>query len=202
MSDQERDILTTLSQGRNAQAKHVQAKIQIAPEAALHHTLFKVAVGSCEDADIDGYPFGAAYRPYLLFLQGTQHLGLQIDGQFSDFIEKNCSAFGHGHQSIFGLICAGECAFYVSKQFAFNQSRHQRSAIDRDERLIAERAGIVDGAGDHLLAGAAFPQNENRMDTVGSLRNNAVELLHLRCTTDDSSKTLFRFHFLAEHAVL
>ena len=138
----------------------------------------------------------------LLFLDRAQHFGLQIDRKFSDFVEKNGSSFGHGHEPVFGLVGAGERALHVAEQFTLDQGGHERSAIDRDERLVAEGTGIVNGARHHLFAGAALAQNQHRVHAVGGLGDDAIELFHFRGAADDAAESLFGLHLLAQQTVL
>ena len=142
-------------------------------------------------------PTGANF----LLLNGAQKLGLEVHGQFADFIEKHGSTFGNSQQSVLSLIGAGERAFDIAKQFALDQRRHQRTAIDRDERLVVERPGVMNGARHHFLAGAALAENQDGVGTVGGFGDDAVELLHLRRAADDSAVTLLGLELLAQHAV-
>ena len=132
------------------------------------------------------------------YLDGcSQHLRLQIDREFSHFVEEHSSRLGQSQESIFGLVGSGEGAFDVAKEFTLNQGRNERSAVHGKERLVAEGTGIVDGACDHLFAGTALAQDQHRVDAVGGLGDDAIELLHFRSTADDAAESLFGFHFLA-----
>ncbi len=48
----------------------------------------------------------------------------------------------------------------MAKQFGFEQLFRQRAAVDRHERLIMTRAGVVDRSGDDLLPGPALAINQ------------------------------------------
>jgi hypothetical protein len=126
---------------------------------------------------------------------------LACRSKLSDFVEKNGSAFGHGQQSLFGLVGAGESALHVTEEFAFDQRGDQRPAVYRDERLVAEGTGVVNGSCNHLLAGAAFPEDQHRVNAVGGLGDDAIELFHFGGATDDAAESLFGLHFLAQQAV-
>ena len=56
---------------------------------------------------------------------------------------------------------AGEATLLVTEQLAFQNALGQRRAIDRQEDAGASRM-VVDGLGDHLLAGAALAGDEHR----------------------------------------
>ena len=80
-------------------------------------------------------------RTNFFFLDRPQQLGLQIDRQLADFVEENRSALGGGQQTVLRPHRAGEGAAHIAEQFALDQGRHQRAAVDRDEGLVFERAG-------------------------------------------------------------
>ena len=101
-----------------------------------------------------------------------------------------------------GFVAPGEGAAHVAEQFAFDQRRHERSAVDGNERLVAENAGEVNRLRDQLLACAAFAQNQHRMHALSGFRDDAVKLLHLRRAPDDVAEPLPRLDGFAQHAVL
>src|SRR5579863_3417394 len=202
MRDQQRNILPPFPESGNAQAQHVQPEIQIAAEIALHYGLLQIAVGGRENADIDWHAPRPAHWTNLLLLNRAQHLGLQIHRQLAHFVEEDGPALGHGQEPVFRLIGAGESALDMTEEFAFDQRRHQRSAIYRNERLVAEWSRVVNGARYHFLARPALAQYQHRMHAVGGLGDDAVELLHLRRPSNDAAEPLFRFHLLAQNAVL
>ena len=56
---------------------------------------------------------------------------------------------------------AGERAFFVAEQFAFEQRFGNRGAVDADVIRLAPPAQMVQRAGDEFLAGAALAENQN-----------------------------------------
>ena len=73
-------------------------------------------------------------------LRGHRHL--------ADFVEKKSSSFGKFEATGATLKRASESAFFVSEDFALDQSLWNGCAIDRDEGLAAARAHVVNRAGD------------------------------------------------------
>ena len=53
-------------------------------------------------------------------------------------------------------VGAGEAAFLVAKELAFNQLRRHRAAVERQERRALPAAHLVDGLRGELLARAAL----------------------------------------------
>ena len=102
-------------------------------------------------------------------LQHAQQVHLQLGRDVADLVEENRAAVGHLELAALLLAGAGEGAFFVAEQLAFEQRLGQRRAGDRHERLLRAVAGIVDGARDQLLAGAAFALNQHRAAQAGHL---------------------------------
>ena len=84
------------------------------------------------------------------------------------------AAFSGGHQSVLGADGSGERTLNITEQFAFDQGRHQRSAIHRNERPVAQRPRMVNRARNQFLAGAALAQDQHRMCARRSLGDDAV----------------------------
>ncbi len=101
--------------------KHVEPVEQILAEGALSHARAQVAVGRGDDAHIDmarahlSDPFEA------VLLQYTQQLDLHDRRQFAHFIQEERAPLGAFESA--GVIThgAGERAFRVAEQFAFEQ---------------------------------------------------------------------------------
>lgn len=91
MPDQQRNVLAALAQRGDPQTQHIQPKIQIAAETALHHPLLQIAIGGGQNTNVDGNAAGATDRTNLLLLDRAQHFRLQVDGKLSDFVEENSS---------------------------------------------------------------------------------------------------------------
>ncbi len=134
-------------------------------------------------------------------LQRAQQLGLQIDRQLADFVQKHGAALGDRQQPVLGFIGAGEGALDVAEQLALDQGRNQRAAVHRNKRLVAVRPGVVNRARHQLLAGAALAQDQHRMRAVRRLGDDAVKLLHLRRAADDRAEAFLGLDLLAQDAV-
>ena len=79
-----------------------------------------------------------------------------------DFIEKQGPAIGRFDAALALLMRAGEGALLVAEKLALHQCLGNGAAIYCDERAVLPSAALVNGLRDHLLARAAFPENENR----------------------------------------
>ncbi len=58
----------------------------------------------------------------LTFLQKAQELHLQSSGQFSNLIEKQCSALGHLDAALSLHVSTSERSLFVAEQFALQKA--------------------------------------------------------------------------------
>ena len=117
MGRQERDVFLALAERHDLDGKNIQAVIKVFPEAAGGDFLFQIAIGGGDDAHIGKARavFPDAFVAF--FLQGPEQLALQIEGDFTDFIQKQGSALGGFKAAGAILDCAGESAFGVAEKF-------------------------------------------------------------------------------------
>src|ERR1700722_18754886 len=132
-----------LAQGRHMHGNYVEAKIKIFAEGAGFIRGFEIAIGGGDDADIDFYPLIGADGTDFFLLQYAQELRLQFERQFANFVEKNGAAVGSLEKSLLRFQRAGEGSFFIAEEFAFDERRDERSAIDGDERTRGKCAAEV-----------------------------------------------------------
>ena len=89
MVHEQGDILPAGAQGRNGDREDIKAIKQVGAEATFGHFLGKVAIGGGDHPRIDFQGGGAANAFKLTLLQHAQQLGLQIQLQLADFVQKN-----------------------------------------------------------------------------------------------------------------
>ena len=153
---QGRDVFHAFAQRRQRNREDIQAVIQVFAKLLGRHRIQQVLVGG------GNYPYiylalaGVAYRLDNPLLQGAQNLGLQRQGHITHLIQKQRALVGL-HETPYPVSHgAGERAFAMAKHLAFQQAFRDGRAIDRHEGLVGTAAMLVDGAGDHFLASAAF----------------------------------------------
>src|SRR5580658_3138233 len=115
MRGQERDVFPPVAQRGQAQIDYIEAVEEILAEGALFDHDGEVAVGGGDDARLDGDAMRGAYRADFLFLQGAQQLGLQIERELADLVEKDGAALGRNQQTVFGAVGPGEGTLYVAE---------------------------------------------------------------------------------------
>ena len=75
---------------------------------------------------------------------------------------------------------AGERAFFVAEQFAFQERFRNGAAIDGDERAVSSGASLMNGPRRHFLAGAAFAQKQHGRVGGGHFADGFKDRLHGR----------------------
>jgi len=72
--------------------------------------------------------------------------------------KEKSAAVSEIHFAGLTIACAGEGAALVAEQFVFDETFGNGRAIQRDERQIAARRKMMDGAGEKFFARAAFAE--------------------------------------------
>ena len=73
---------------------------------------------------------GAAHPVEFAFLEHAQELGLQPDVHLGNFVQEDGAAVGHLELAELAGDGPGERAFFVAKQFGFQQMFRQGGAVD------------------------------------------------------------------------
>src|SRR5688500_1765302 len=79
---------------------------------------------------------------------------------------------------------AGKRAALVSEDLVFEQRFRNRGAVDRDERMLAAPAQLMNGLGDKFLSGSGFPIYEHRRRGRRGLFDDAVDRSQRRSVAD------------------
>src|SRR5579864_6048015 len=161
VANEQRDVLTTLPQGRNFQRKDVQPVIQVHSERVLTDHRLQVPIGCSDEPDVRPDSPIAADTFELLVLDSAEQLRLELERHFADLVEKERTSMRQLEAS--DLLChrSGERALFVPKQLAFEQTGRDRRAVHFDEAALLPAAQFVNGAGYELLSRPCFTQYQN-----------------------------------------
>src|SRR5262245_7987445 len=99
----------------------VNAIEQVLAKAALFDSAPEVGVGRRDHAHVQPHRFHATDAVDLPLLQNPQQLGLELERQVSDFVQKDGAAVGLLEAADARLPCVGERALDVSEQLVFEQ---------------------------------------------------------------------------------
>src|SRR4029450_12424857 len=120
--------------------------------------MFQDTIGGCDDSDVYAPRLFFAYALELPFLEYPQELGLERRRNFSDFLSDQGPPIGQLKASHSIPDGAGERTLDVPEEFAFEETRVHRGAIDTDEGPVSPRTAVMNRRGDELLARAGLPQ--------------------------------------------
>src|ERR1700757_4209280 len=111
--------------------------------------------------------------------------------KFADFVEENRAVAGVEEDAGLVAVGAGEGAAAMAEELVFEQVLRNRRAVDGEEATSGRcpvdalvRRLIVDGAGDELLAGAAFANQKDCGSSRSDLADHLEDTLHGRAAAD------------------
>src|SRR5207245_2919060 len=110
-----------------------------------------------------------------LLLQNTKELGLQLKRDITDLIKEQRALVGQFKPADPLGDGAGEGAYLMAEQLAFEQPCRDRRTVNLDEGPLATLTQIVDRASDEFLAGTSLALNQHggvgRRDSFHLLQN-------------------------------
>src|SRR5262249_39822068 len=151
-----RDVLAPLAQGRDGDGDDVEAVEEIGAEGAPGDGRGQGVVGGGQDADVDGDRLGTGDGPRVRALGDAGGGGLGLEGKLTDLVEEHGAAVGELEAADATDEGAGEGAALVAEELALEELGGDGGTVELDEGAGAAGAGVVDGAGDELLAGAGL----------------------------------------------
>ena len=120
----------------------------------------------------------------------------------ADFVEEERAAVGLLEPPLARGHGAGEGAARVAEELGLEQGLGNGAAVERDEAVLAPRAGLVDGARDHFLAGAGLAGDEHRRGAGRHGLDHLAEVAHQAAAADDAGQAVALFELLTQVGVL
>ena len=181
MPRQHEYIFAPLTQGRQAQANHVEAVKQVFPKAAFLDALLQVLVrgGNHAHIGLDGVVATDAVK--MPVRQHAQQPCLQVKRHVANFIEEQRAAIGLLEAAAPHGLRAGEGAALMAEQFALQQVLRDGRRVDGDEGPVGPRRVLVQRTRHQLLARAGFAGNHHRHVALAQAANRTEHILHGRC---------------------
>src|SRR5262249_49922528 len=137
VSDERRDVLGTLAQGRQVDREDVQSVVEVVAEAALVDHRKQIPVGRRDHAHIDLDRPRATEALELLLLKDPEELRLQLQGNLSALVEEERPAVRHFESADLLPDRAGEGTALVTEELALEETRRNRGTVQLDERASA-----------------------------------------------------------------
>src|SRR5207302_238774 len=124
----------------------------------------------------------------LAALERAQQLGLEVDRELADLVEKQRAARRRLERTLARDHRAGERALVVTEQLALEELRRDRAAVDHDERAVLALALDVHGLGRDLLAGPGLALDQHRRIRCGCALEDREHAGHLRRGADQRTE--------------
>ena len=135
-------------------------------------------MGRRHHAHIHGLRGDPPDRLDLPFLEHAEQLHLHVGRHIADLIEKQRAAVGKLKAPEPIRQGPGKGALAMAEEFAFEKIGGDSAAVHRYEGRIGATALGMHEAGDHFLARAAFPADEERGRGLGHLSDERAQPLH------------------------
>src|SRR5437762_12579317 len=119
---QQWDVFRTLAQGWHVNRKNIQPVKQVFAKFSLLNHLAEFAIGGRDQACIGSQRARASQAFELPFLEHAQQLGLQLEWNLPDLVEEYRAAVCQLEAADALCDSAGERAFFVTEQLAFQQA--------------------------------------------------------------------------------
>ncbi len=169
--------------------------VEIFAEAAGFDFGGEFAVGGGEDASVEFDGLATADTLELALLENAEKLGLELGGEFADFVEEDGAAGGHFEFAGLAVDGSGKGTFFVAEEFAFEEAFAEDGAVEGEEGAFGTIAGAMDGLGDDLFAGTAFAEDEDGGFGGGGAKGEVKDAEPVGALADDAGEAL------AEHGV-
>src|ERR1700678_897375 len=199
---QQGNVLAALPQIRHPNGNHAEAVVKIFSKKVFGDRFVEIAIGSCDDAHVDGNLAGAADGANRAFLQHAKELYLHGKRHLADFIEKDRSAAGHFEQSALILIGHGESSLEIAEEFTFEQSLGECAAVYGDEWVSGAGRTDMNRAGNQLFTGAAFTVNQHGAGSGSDCAHSLLQLLHRWARSNNIIQRVVRGSVAAQGEVL
>ena len=142
-------------------------------------------MGGADDSHVDVDRFRPAHPLDLLVLKDSQKSRLSQKRQIADLIEEDRPPLGPLEATPFPGYGTGEGPFFMAEKLTVDEAFRYRPAVDLYERAVFAGRRVVDGVGDHLLAGAGFSEQQNRTVQLGHLPDASHHLLQPHVRADN-----------------
>ncbi len=156
------DVFLPLSQRRNVERHDAKSEEEILAELPLLHLELQVLLGRRDDANIDADGAAATHPTDLTLLQNAQQLGLQIEGELAELVQKDRPAVSQLEGPLSGGGRSGVGALLMPKELGLDQGPRHGAAVHHDEGAVLALAQLVDRAGHQVLAGAGLSLDMDR----------------------------------------
>ena len=189
-----------LPEGRDRDGKDIESVEEVHSERALPDLFLQKPIGRGEDAHVCSYGMRAADPLKLSVLNHLQQLGLQVERQFADLVEKQSASVGQFKAA--DLSGSGACvgAFFTAEKLALNQCWRQAGAVHMNKQILSAIAGLMKSARKQPLAVPVSPVD--RCLCAGDLPDPVLDIFDRVTVADNALQIGPHLHFLTKVNIL
>src|SRR3972149_5307879 len=166
--------------------------IEIFTEASLFDSVFEVTVCRGDNSHVHAERFQAADPLKLPLLEKPEELRLNLRRDVSHLVEEESPTIGQLDLALFELMGPSKSPALVAEKLALQQLLRESQAVNGDEGLRAPGAPVTNGAGEELLAGSAFAQEQNGGVARCGLLGHIDGLIHAGALTHNQPIAIAR----------
>ena len=186
--DEKRNVLEPLGERRDADLDRAETVIEIFAEAAGEDFGSEVAVGGGNETDVDLLDLRRADTLDFAVLDNAKKFGLHDQRSFAHLIEEHGTAVGVFKEARTSVRGAGEGATDMAEELALKEGIDQSGTVANRQALLADRADLVDGAGNELFARPGVAYEENVGVMTRHFAGEIEDFEHGRAFADDAVK--------------
>src|SRR5260370_231897 len=125
-----------------------------------------------------------ADRLNLVRLDRAQQLGLELERQFTDLVEKQRASIGRAEIALRLVACVSEGAADVAEKLRLGERFQEVGTVQRNKGTVWSGTQGVERARDKFLAGSGLARNQHGGFVRTQLRYRLENLAHLRRAHD------------------
>src|SRR6185437_888529 len=193
---QQRNVLLALTKGSHVKRNYVETIKKVFAEVAARDFILQVLIGGSDHAYIHLDSFIIAHASELLLIQLAQHLGLGFQAHVADLVQKQRALVRLFELALFVAGRAGESAFAMAKQLAFDPVFRNGGAIHFHKEIIFAQAVRVDCVRHQLFSRSRLTIDQHAAVAWSHYANLLAQRFHGNALPRDNAlalQLLFKF---------
>ncbi len=135
---------------------------EVRPESPFARLLSQITVCGRDQPDVSEAVANVAQPAKPSSLQHLEELGLDLQIDVADLIQKHCAVIGYFQQSRLGRHGAGERPSLVAKKFSLQEFAIQTCTVQVKKFFVLAIAVGVQPIRQHTFSGTGFTENKQR----------------------------------------
>ena len=173
---QKQDVFPAFTKRRNEYDLEAQSVQEVFLELSLPAHLPQIRIRGPDDPYVGFMGYGGTYAFVCAVLYDPEDLLLNLHGDVSYFIQKQCTALRLLEAALAGLVGTGEGALLVPEELAFDECWGKGSTVYGDQILLPAFREVVESAGGHFLSASSLAYDQNTAVDGRGIGNALLEV--------------------------